>query len=204
MLHISKIEALLKVNLQNSLWKQENIFKNVSSSAPIVRVMEKEGVRQRTNVPITDLIYERKLGEGQFGKVFLVRDKNTEERYALKCIKKKDVIELGMEEFVITEKEVMEELDHPLIVKFEKSYKDQAFLYILMQYIDGIDFFDMLREIGICNSGVSRFYLACLILGIEELHSKNIVYRDLKPENAVVDSKGFLFMTDMGTAKRLT
>ena len=50
-----------------------------------------------------------------------------------------------------------------------------------MQYIDGIDFFDMLREVGICTAYICRFYLACLILAIEELHSQNIVYRDLKP-----------------------
>ena len=109
-----------------------------------------------------------------------------------------------MEEFVLNEKKVLEELNHPFIVKFEKSYKDQAFLYILMQYIDGIDFFDMLREVGICNSGVSRFYLACLIYAIEEIHRKNIIYRDLKPENAVIDANGFLYLTDMGTAKRLS
>ena len=72
-----------------------------------------------------------------------------------------------------------------------------------MQYIDGIDFFDMLREVGICTTSICRFYLASMILAIEELHSQNIVYRDLKPENGVVDSKGFLYLTDMGTAKRL-
>ena len=71
-----------------------------------------------------------------------------------------------MEEFVINEKKVLQELNHPFIVKFEKSYKDQSFLYILMQYIDGIDFFDMLREIGICNTAVSRFYLGCMVCAI--------------------------------------
>jgi cGMP-dependent protein kinase len=62
----------------------------------------------------------------------------------------------------------MEIIDnHPFIVKLEQTFKDEAFLYFLMEYIDGIDFFDMLREIGLCNSAVSSFYMACLILAIQ-------------------------------------
>jgi cGMP-dependent protein kinase len=73
-----------------------------------------------------------------------------------------------------------------------------------MQYIEGVDFFDMLREIGLCNTQVSCFYVASLLLCIQELHTHNIVYRDLKPENAVIDTKGYLYMIDLGTAKKLT
>lgn len=93
---------------------------------------------------------------------------------------------------------------HPFIVKLQQTLKDEAFVYFLMQYIEGVDFFDMLREIGLCNSQVSSFYLASLILCIQELHQHNIVYRDLKPENAVIDTKGYLYMIDLGTAKKLT
>ena len=97
----------------------------------------------------------------------------------------------------------MANTNHPLIVRLEQTFKDQAFIYLLMQFIDGIDFFDMLRQIGLCSDEVSSFYLASLILCIQNLHSHNIVYRDLKPENAVVDSKGFIYMIDLGTAKKL-
>ena len=69
--------------------------------------------------------------------------------------------------------------------------------------IEGKDFFDILREIGLFSQQIAAFYIACLILAVEHLHSKNIVYRDLKPENAVVDKKGYLIMIDMGTAKFL-
>lgn len=110
---------------------------------------------------------------------------------------------MGLQKLIRNEKEIMEATNHPLIVRLEQTYKDEAFLYLLMQFIDGMDFFDMLREIGLCNHELSCFYLASLILCIQELHSHNIVYRDLKPENAVVDSKGFLYMIDLGTAKKL-
>ncbi len=75
---------------------------------------------------------------------------------------------------------------------------------MLMNYIEGGDFFDFLSELGICNSTTAQFYFGCLLLAIEYLHKNSIVYRDLKPENAVVDANGYLHMIDMGTAKILT
>ena len=72
----------------------------------------------RAQVEMADLLYEKKLGEGQFGKVFLVSDRSNGAQYALKCIKKKEVVELGMEEFVVTEKQVLEQMNHPFIVRF--------------------------------------------------------------------------------------
>lgn len=111
---------------------------------------------------------------------------------------------MGLQKLIRNEKQILETTNHPLLVRLQQTFKDEPFLYLLMQFIDGMDFFDMLREIGLCNHQLSCFYLASLILCIQELHSHNIVYRDLKPENAVVDSKGFLYMIDLGTAKKLS
>jgi cGMP-dependent protein kinase len=72
-----------------------------------------------------------------------------------------------------------------------------------MEFIKGSELFDVIREIGLLSKQVARFYIASLILCIEYLHMKNIIYRDLKPENVMVESTGYLKLIDMGTAKRL-
>ena len=68
-----------------------------------------------------------------------------------------------------------------MLVKYFKTFKDEAFVYFLLEYIEGVDFFDALRHIGILSHQYSKFYTACMVLAIEELHSRNIIYRDLKP-----------------------
>ena len=151
-----------------------------------------------------DLYILSKLGEGQMGRVFLVENRKTEQRYALKCVEKNQVIKHQMEKFLVGEKEVLDMVDHPLIVKLFETYKDSHFIYFLLNYIEGGDFFDFLADAGECSTSLARFYIACLILCIEYLHQNNILYRDLKPENAALDANGYLHLIDLGTAKELS
>ena len=128
-----------------------------------------------------DLYILCKLGEGQMGKVFLVENKKTEKRYALKCVEKNLVVKHQMEKFLKAEKEILQLCDFPLIVKLNESYKDSHFVYLLLKYIEGGDFFDFLLELGICDNTTARFYFGCFLLILEYLHKNSIVYRDLKP-----------------------
>lgn len=86
-------------------------------------------------------------------------------------------------------------------MKFVKSYKDSKRIYFLLEYIQGYDLSIIMRHIGLFTNADSIFYSASLLLVLEYLHSRDILYRDLKPENVIIDSEGFVKLIDFGTAK---
>lgn len=88
-----------------------------------------------------------------------------------------------------------------MIASLIKTYKDDRRLYFLLEYVKGFDLFTVLRMIGLANEGVGKFYGASLILVLEYLHDRGILYRDLKPENVVVNNEGYIKLIDFGTAK---
>jgi cGMP-dependent protein kinase len=99
-------------------------------------------------------------------------------------------------------------------MSFIRTFKDDLSVYFLVEYIKGMELFDVIREIGLLNVIDTQFYVGSMILALEYLHSKNIVYRDIKPENIMVDYRGnniliphilgYMFVIDLGTAKPLS
>lgn len=88
-------------------------------------------------------------------------------------------------------------------MEFIRSFKDANYLYFLVEFIKGMELFDVIREIGLLGTYDSQFYIGSMILAIEYLHAQSIIYRDLKPENIMVDDKGYMKLIDMGTGKFL-
>jgi len=143
------------------------------------------------------------LGTGTFGRVFLVRHNGTNDYYAMKAMKKTEVVRLKQVEHINSEKEIISKVHHPFIVNMLCTFQDVNYLYMIMEYIIGGELFLHLRRAGNFPPPQARFYAAEVILALEYLHSLDIVYRDLKPENILLDQTGHIKITDFGFAKKV-
>jgi cGMP-dependent protein kinase len=85
---------------------------------------------------------------------------------------------------------VLEMINFPFIMSFIRTFKDNFSVYFLVEYIKGMELFDVIREIGLLTMSDTQFYIGSMILALEYLHSKQVVYRDIKPENIMIDYKG--------------
>uniref|UniRef100_A0A182IQZ2 Protein kinase domain-containing protein n=1 Tax=Anopheles atroparvus TaxID=41427 RepID=A0A182IQZ2_ANOAO len=144
-----------------------------------------------------------KLSTGTFGRVCLCRDKITNKYWAMKILAMADVIRLKQIEHVKNEKNILREIDHPFIVNMRWNCKDDCCLYMLFEFVSGGELFSYLRNAGRFDSATANFYACEIVLALEYLHSLSIVYRDLKPENLLLDRDGHLKITDFGFAKKL-
>jgi cGMP-dependent protein kinase len=156
---------------------------------------------QDDNLILEDLVIARLLGKGMFGNVFLAVHKNKKIFYALKTVDRKKIAAYELYESLVLERKILLQLDHIFIMKLVKTLKDDKRIYFVLEYVRGMDLFDVLRNMQIVSEEDSKFYTACLIIILQHLHEREIIYRDLKPENIVVDEEGYLKLIDFGTAK---
>lgn len=143
------------------------------------------------------------LGRGSFGLVQLMKHKKTGVTYALKQISKSQVVQLGQQEHVLSEKNVMIQFEHPFLIKLHATYRDKDYLYFLLEVCLGGELFTLLRQHTIFKEETAKFYAASVVLCFEYMHERNIVYRDLKPENLLLDKDGYLKIVDFGFAKQV-
>ena len=155
---------------------------------------------QNDSIVLTDLVLVKQVGQGMFGKVFLVYNSKNNVAYALKTVARWKVHEFRIFENIAQERKILLQLDHPMMMKLVKTFKDDSRVYFLMEYVQGTDLFDVLRAIGIMNEEKSKFYSACLLIVLQYLHERGILYRDLKPENIMIDEEGYPKLIDFGTA----
>jgi serine/threonine protein kinase len=150
----------------------------------------------------TDFEYIKVLGLGSYGKVLLVREKKTGKLFAQKQLKKASlIIQTKTVERTINEKTILESVHHPSIVKLYYAFQDDSKLYLILEYLQGGELFQHLQQEKFLSETSAAVYLAQMILALEHLHNIGIVYRDLKPENCLLDSDGFLVLTDFGLSK---
>lgn len=158
---------------------------------------------QDSTVMLDELVPVKVIGTGMFGNVFLVCHKTKNTLYALKTVSKLKIQYLDISENLILERRVLLQLDHTMILKLIRTYKDANRIYFLLEYVKGLDLFDVLIAMQTVREESAKFYIACLLLTVEHLHDRSIVHRDIKPENIMVDEEGYTKLIDFGTAKIL-
>ncbi|GAA5801567.1 hypothetical protein HPULCUR_007015 [Helicostylum pulchrum] len=163
-------------------------------------------IKQRHDRPrlkLADFNMLRTLGTGSFGRVHLVQSRVNARYYAVKVLKKSEVVRLKQVEHTNNEKHILEAVAHPFLVNMWGTFQDNVNLYMVMDYVPGGELFSVLRRSKRFPDHVAKFYAAEVILAIEYMHSKNVIYRDLKPENLLLDSQGHIKITDFGFAKHV-
>jgi protein-serine/threonine kinase len=157
-----------------------------------------------TKAPVLDDFQLLKvIGKGSYGKVMLVKHNmsGNNEIYAMKMLRKENVVKRNQVEHTRAERNVLETASHPFIVKLMYAFQTPKKLYFVLEFCPGGELFFHLSRTGRFSEGRSRFYSAQLVLALGYPHSLNIIYRDLKPENVLLDAAGNAKLTDFGLSK---
>jgi cGMP-dependent protein kinase len=187
---IGPVKNLLKRESENRKKELENIDSSDVVDDPLKLKFE-------------DLKTLAVLGAGTFGRVTLVQDAASKKVYALKTLLKSEIVQHKQQANVLNEKNVMMCCNHPFILRLFQTFKDPRKLYMLLEFVQGGELFSVLHTPQ--NDGVpdpqAKFYGAGILLALSYMHSKNIAYRDMKPENCLIDSLGYPKVVDFGFSK---
>ena len=157
--------------------------------------------RKAEKIGLENLTVLRTLGHGAFGKVCLAVHNESGKHYALKSQSKNAIVENNLQEHVLMERAILMQLDHPFVLKLTCAFQDDYDIYFLLELLIGGELFSHLRKAGRFAEPTMKFYAAGVILAFDHMHQKKIAYRDLKPENLVLDKDGYLKVVDLGLAK---
>ncbi|XP_076904664.1 putative serine/threonine protein kinase IREH1 [Bidens hawaiensis] len=155
--------------------------------------------KDRTSIDDFEII--KPISRGAFGRVFLAKKRTTGDLFAIKVLKKADMIRKNAVESILAERDILISVRNPFVVRFFYSFTCRENLYLVMEYLNGGDLYSLLRNLGCLDEDVARVYIAEVVLALEYLHSLHVVHRDLKPDNLLIAHDGHIKLTDFGLSK---
>eukprot|EP01013_Petalomonas_cantuscygni_P040754 TRINITY_DN728_c0_g1_i1.p1 TRINITY_DN728_c0_g1~~TRINITY_DN728_c0_g1_i1.p1 ORF type:complete len:607 (-),score=90.06 TRINITY_DN728_c0_g1_i1:39-1859(-) len=158
---------------------------------------------RRSKVCLADFELLSMIGEGNYATVLLVQHKRTRRHYAMKVLRKAALIARDEVTHTLTERFILAHARHPFLVRMHAAFQTPTAVYLAMQFANGGELFNHLNRAGRFDEPRARFYAAEIVLALEYLHAHGVVYRDLKPENVLLDGEGHVALADFGLSKVL-
>ena len=165
-------------------------------------VQEESAANPHETIDFNSFTILDEIGSGSFGTVYKVKKNNTGELYAMKSLSKPSLQKQKQLKYAISECKIMKQLDHPFIVPLHYAFQTPKYLYLVLELCTNGDLYGFIEKKKKLDEAVCRFYLAEVILALEYLHSIDIIYRDLKPANVLIDQFGHAKLADFGLAKQ--
>jgi len=188
-------------DLETSSANSDKMAHDAASPAP--QLKPRATLPALANAELSDFSQQRIVGTGTFGTVALVKHRPTKKLYALKVLNKRRIVATRQVVHLRSERDILSKVDHPFVVKIYKTYKDDENVCLLMDHVPGGELFEYIRRAKRFSTSQARFFAAEVVVALAHLHSHGIVYRDLKPENVLLDSEGHIKLIDFGFAKVL-
>jgi len=197
----------------NKIGIEENIEKIKSeANVEVIDLIKANNSPGDLKLTLDDFEIRRVLGTGGFGKVFLVSKTSGAQKgkfYAMKVLKKAVIVrnketkevEREINFYAKLERDVLASVRHPFIVDLKYAFQARNKVYLIMEYLAGGELFMQLQKERMLMEDTAIFYLSQVLLALEHLHTQGIIYRDLKPENVMLDKRGHVKLTDFGCIK---
>ena len=162
---------------------------------------KKDEEKGKKLISLKDFEIIKLIGKGSFAKVYIVRNKYNKKIYSMKKLDKPFIKQTKQEQHIINERILLSKMNNPFLVKLYCCFQDNEHLYFIMEFIQGGELFFHLHRETRFDDEKTRFYIAELILALNFLHQNKIIYRDIKPENILLDNEGHIKLTDFGLSK---
>ncbi|XP_041443519.1 serine/threonine kinase 38 like S homeolog isoform X1 [Xenopus laevis] len=153
---------------------------------------------KRTRLGLEDFESLKVIGRGAFGEVRLVQKKDTGHIYAMKILRKADMLEKEQVAHIRAERDILVEADGAWVVKMFYSFQDKRNLYLIMEFLPGGDMMTLLMKKDTLTEEATQFYIAETVLAIDAIHQLGFIHRDIKPDNLLLDAKGHVKLSDFG------
>ncbi|CAD8191282.1 unnamed protein product [Paramecium pentaurelia] len=205
------------INNKQNLKKFENIFQQLLVKYGSTQQLQKTTIKKQqyddnendeelkidTQICVnkSNFAYHFIIGKGGFGKVWKVELKKNRTLYAMKEMSKAKIMAKRSVNSVLNERNLLTQFKHPFLINMVYSFQDRENLYLVMDLLTGGDLRQHLGRLRRFNELQTKFFVSCILLALEYLHNQNVIHRDVKPENIVLDSKGYARLTDLGIAR---